>query len=260
MLMLTVPKLIERKNTGEKITLLTAYDYPTAKLLDEAGIDIILVGDSLGMEELGYSTTIPVTMDIMVHHSKAVSRAVRNSLVLVDMPFLSYQVSEDEALRNAGRLIQEGGANMVKIEGGAATAAIVKRIVEAGIPVMGHVGYRPQSVNMTGVSKQGKDDESAEQIVNDAIAFQEAGAFSVLMELIPDELAARITKLLAVPTIGIGAGPHCDGQVLVTSDIIKLQPDKRTYKHVKEYANIGEEILRAVKAYKEEVQTGKFPS
>ncbi len=256
---ITVPKLIARKASGPKITMLTAYDFPTARLLDDAGIDIVFVGDSVGREELGYENEIPVTMDDILHHCRAVRRGVNGALLLVDMPFLSIHTGVDEAVRNAGRMLQEGGANAVKIEGGKPIASTVRRIVDAGIPVMGHVGYQPQSVNVTGVAKQGKDEESAERVMDDALAIEEAGAYAVLLELVPSELAARVTEALKIPTIGIGAGPHCDGQVLVISDLIGLRPSGRVLKHVRQYAHVGDEISRAVRAFKDDVQAGRFP-
>lgn len=255
----TVPKLLARKGTGEKITMLTAYDYPMALLLDEAGIDIVFVGDSLGREELGYENTLQVTMDDMLHHCRAAHRGIRSSLLLVDMPFLSYQINSDEAVRNAGRLLQEGGANAVKLEGGTAIAPTVRRIIEAGIPVMGHIGFQPQSVNLTGIAKQGKDEESASRVVDDALAIEDAGAFAIVLELVPTELAARITDVLKIPTIGIGAGPHCDGQVLVITDMLGLRSGARALKHVRRYASVGSDIARAVHEYKDDVQAGRFP-
>ena len=256
---ITVPKLLARKAASEKITMLTAYDYPTARLVDEAGIDIVLVGDSLGQEELGYEDTTEVTMDDMLHHCRAAHRGTRTALLLVDMPFLSYQINADEAVRNAGRMLQDGRANAVKLEGGTAIAPTIRRIVDAGIPVMGHVGYQPQSVNLTGIAKQGKDEESAAKVLEDALAVEEAGAFGVVLELVPVDLAARITEALKIPTIGIGAGPHCDGQVLVISDLLGLRPHARVLKHVKQYAHVGEEIERALIAFKDDVVSGRFP-
>lgn len=254
-----MPKLLARKGAGEKITMLTAYDFPTAQLVDEAGIDIVFVGDSLGREELGYADTIEVTMEDMLHHCRAASRGTRSSLLLVDMPFLSYQISPEEAVRNAGRLLQEGHANAVKLEGGTSIAPTIRRIVDAGIPVMGHIGFQPQSVNLTGIAKQGKDEESAARVLEDALAVEEAGAFAVVLELVPFDLAARITEALKIPTIGIAAGPHCDGQVLVISDLIGLRPNARVLKHVKQYAHIGEDIERALRAFKDDVVAGRYP-
>ncbi len=255
----TLATLARKKARGEKIAMLTAYDYPTALLVDAAGVDLTLVGDSLGMEELGYDTTLPVTMDIMVHHAKAVRRGTKRALLVVDMPFLSYQINADEAVRNAGRLMQEAEANAVKLEGGVAIAPVIARLVAAGIPVMGHIGFTPQSVHQIGLKKQGKDEAGATQVMADAQAVQDAGAFAVVLELIPDTLAARVTETLTIPTIGIGAGSSCDGQVLVTSDLIGLRPDRAPLKHVRRYAEVGADIARALQAYREDVAAGRFP-
>ena len=255
----TLAVLARKKAKGEKIAMLTAYDYPTALLVDASGVEITLVGDSLGMEELGYDTTLPVTTDIMVHHAKAVRRGTKRALLVVDMPFLSYQVNADEAVRNAGRLMQEAEAGAVKLEGGVSMAPVIARLVSAGIPVMGHIGFTPQSVHQIGLRKQGKDEAGAAQVMADAQAVQDAGAFAVVLELIPDTLAARVTETLSIPTIGIGAGPSCDGQVLVTSDLIGLRPDRAPLKHVRRYAEVGAEIARALSAYREDVAAGRFP-
>ena len=255
----TLATLARKKRRGEKITALTAYDYPTALLVDGAGVDISLVGDSLGMEELGFETTLPVTMEIMLHHTQAVRRGTHRALLVADMPFLSYQVNAEEAVRNAGRLMQEGGAGAVKLEGGAAVAPAIQRIVAAGIPVMAHLGFTPQSVHLLGIRKQGKDEAGANQLLADAQAVQDAGAFAVVLELIPDELAGRITAALTIPTVGIGAGPQCDGQVLVTSDLIGLRPDRAPLNHVRRYAEVGQEIANALTRYREEVEAGQFP-
>ena len=255
----TLARLAQKKRRGEKITVLTAYDYPLALLVDASGVDISLVGDSLGMEELGMETTVPVTMEIMLHHVKAVRRGTRRALLVADMPFLSYQVNADEAVRNAGRLLQEGEANAVKLEGGVPIAPTLRRIVDAGIPVMAHIGFTPQSVHQLGLRKQGKDEAGAARLRQDAQAVQEAGAFAVVLELIPEALAAQITADLTIPTIGIGAGPHCDGQVLVTSDLLGLRPERTPLKHVRQYAHIGDEIAQALRRYREEVETGQFP-
>ena len=255
----TLASLAQKKKRGQKITVLTAYDYPTALLVDGAGVDITLVGDSLGMEELGCDTTLPVTMEIMLHHVKAVRRGTRRALLLADMPFLSYQVNADEAVRNAGRLMQESEAEAVKLEGGVAAAPTIRRLVQAGIPVMAHIGFTPQSVHQIGLRKQGKDETGAQQVMADAQAVQEAGAFAVVLELIPDALAAQITQALLIPTVGIGAGAGCDGQVLVTSDLIGLRPDRPPLRHVRQYAQVGAEIARALNAYREEVESGQFP-
>jgi 3-methyl-2-oxobutanoate hydroxymethyltransferase len=257
----TVPQILARKSAGRRVTVLTAYDYPTARLLDGVrDLDIILVGDSLGMVELGYDTTVPVTMDEMVHHSKAVRRGVRRALVVADMPFISYQTSEADAVRNAGRLLQEGGANAVKLEGGAAIAPTIRRLVECGIPVMGHIGMTPQSVNLMGWRVQGRSEEDADRILRDAIAVQESGAFAIVLELIPMDLARRISEKLSIPTIGIGSGPSCDGQVLVISDMIALHgEDEPAYKHVRHYANVGVAIREAAEGYCRDVRAGSFP-
>jgi 3-methyl-2-oxobutanoate hydroxymethyltransferase len=255
----TLASLARKKRQGEKISMLTAYDYPLALLVDGSGVDIALVGDSLGMEELGFETTLPVTMDIMLHHTKAVRRGTQRALLVADLPFLSYQVSEGDAVRNAGRLLQEGEASAVKIEGGVSIAPTIKRLVDAGIPVMGHIGFTPQSVHLLGIRKQGKDEAGAAQVLADAHAVQDAGAFAVVLELIPDTLAAQITAELSIPTIGIGAGPNCDGQVLVTSDLLGLRPERAALKHVRQYAQIGKAIALALKTYREEVETAQFP-
>lgn len=255
----TLASLARKKRQGEKISMLTAYDYPMALLVDGSGVDLTLVGDSLGMEELGFDTTLPVTMEIMLHHTKAVRRGTRRALLVADLPFLSYQVNADEAVRNAGRLLQEGEANAVKLEGGVSIAPTMKRIVEAGIPVMGHIGFTPQSVNLLGVRKQGKDEAGAAQVMADAQAVQDAGAFAVVLELIPEALAAQVTAALSIPTIGIGAGPSCDGQVLVTSDLLGLRPERPVLRHVRQYAQVGATIAQALAAYREEVEASNFP-
>jgi 3-methyl-2-oxobutanoate hydroxymethyltransferase len=255
----TLASLARKKRKGEKISMLTAYDYPLALLVDGSGVDITLIGDSLGMEELGFETTLPVTMDIMLHHTKAVRRGTKRALLVADLPFLSYQVSADEAVRNAGRLLQEGEASAVKLEGGVSIAPTIQRVVDAGIPVMGHIGFTPQSVHLLGVRKQGKDEAGAAQVMADAQAVQDAGAFAVVLELIPDALAAQVTAALSIPTIGIGAGPSCDGQVLVTSDLLGLRPERAALRHVRQYAQIGTAIKEALASYREEVETSKFP-
>lgn len=247
------------KREGRPITMLTAYDYPLAKLVDAAGIDGILVGDSLGNVVLGYGSTVPVTMDDMVHHIKAVARGVSRAMVVGDMPFLSYHLSREESLRNAGRIIQEGGAQAVKLEGGREIAETVQAMVAAGIPVMGHLGLTPQSVHQLGGYKvQGKDEAAAKKLVADAKALEEAGVFAIVLECVPTALAKMITEMLAVPTIGIGAGPHCCGQILVTHDLLGLYGGGRP-KFVKRYADLHEEITKALVAYREEVQNGAFP-
>lgn len=256
---ITLPQLQEMKARGEKITMVTAYDYPSALLADRAEIEMILVGDSLGMVVLGYESTVPVTMEDMLHHTKAVMRARPSCLVVADMPFLSYQVSVSEAVRNAGRLIQEGGADAVKLEGGRPVVDKVKAIVEAGIPVMGHLGLTPQSATQLGGFRvQGREEEAARRIREEAELLQEAGAFSLVLECIPAVLAKDITSRLNIPTIGIGAGPYCDGQVLVYHDLLGLF-DRFQPKFVKRYAQLGEEIIRALCQYRQEVRFGTFP-
>ena len=240
--------------------MLTAYDYPMALLEDQAGIDIILVGDSLAMTVLGYENTLPVTMDEMIHHTKAVTRGAKYALIIGDMPFMSYNTSEKDAILNAGRFMKEGRADAVKLEGGASVKDIVKSIVRAGIPVMGHIGLTPQAISMLGGFKvQGRDAQAAQKIIDDARLLEDAGAFSVLFEAIPALIAKRITQCLKIPTIGIGAGPHCDGQVLVVHDILGLF-DRFTPKFAKRYVNLSELTLKAFEAYREEVLKGEFPT
>jgi 3-methyl-2-oxobutanoate hydroxymethyltransferase len=251
--------LLKKKKNGEKITVLTAYDYSTGRLLDEAGVDVALVGDSLGMVVLGYDSTLPVTMEDMLHHTRAVCRGVRRAMVVGDMPFMSYQISPDEALANAGRFLQEAGAQAVKLEGGAPMADTIRRIVDAGIPVMGHLGMTPQSVHQFGGFRvQGKQQADAERILNDARILQEAGVFSIVLELIPAELAKEVTAAVSVPTIGIGAGPHCDGQVQVINDILGLYGEFHP-RHAKRYADFTDIISKALKTYVDEVKSGIFP-
>ncbi len=248
------------KAAGKTITMLTAYDYPMALLEDRAGIDIILVGDSLGMTVLGYENTIPVTMDEMIHHTKAVTRGAKYPLIIGDMPFMSYNTDERDAILNAGRFLKEGGADAVKLEGGASVKEIVRAIVKAGIPVMGHIGLTPQTISMLGGFKvQGKDAKAAQKIIDDAVMLEEAGAFSVLLEAIPAPIAEKVTRSLTVPTIGIGAGVHCDGQVLVVHDLLGLF-DRFTPKFAKRYVNLSEVILKAFESYRNEVLKGAFPS
>jgi 3-methyl-2-oxobutanoate hydroxymethyltransferase len=256
----TVLDIYKKKAEGKKITMLTAYDYPTAQIVDQAGIDMILVGDSLGMVVQGVSSTLPVTMDEMIYHTKMVARATQSALVVGDMPFLSYQTHRAEAVRNAGRFLKEAGAEAVKLEGGGQMAETIRAIVHAGIPVVAHIGLTPQYVHMLGGFKvQGKDEAAREKILADARAVQDAGAFSVVIEAIPASLAKEIQNILHIPTIGIGAGPDCDGQVLVIHDILGLF-DRFTPKFVKKYANLKEQALKAVKEYKQEVESGTFPS
>ena len=257
--MATVLDIQRFKDEGRRFAMLTAYDYLSARILDEAGIPILLVGDSLGMVMLGHPTTLPVTMEDMLHHAKAVARGARQALLVGDMPFMSYQASVDDAVRNAGRFVQEGGMHAVKLEGGGAVVEITRRLTEAGIPVMGHLGLTPQSVHqMGGFKVQGNSDAQAARILADAKALEKAGAFSLVLEGMPSKLAAEITHALRIPTIGIGAGPGCDGQVLVFHDMLGLTTGKAP-KFVKRYANLAEEISRAVTAYAEDVRTGKFP-
>lgn len=261
----TMPKVTtvsirQMKKTGDKITMLTAYDYATAMLMDDAGIDIILVGDSLGMVVMGYESTIPVTMEEMIHHTKAVTRGTKRAMVIGDMPFMSYQVSPSDALTNAGRFMKEAGAHGVKLEGGRAMAETIRKIVETGIPVMGHLGLTPQSVHQLGGYRvQGKDKGTAQRILEDAKIIEDAGAFSLVLECVPASLAKDITASLVIPTIGIGAGVHCDGQVLVVNDMLGLF-DVFTPKFVKRYAELGGEMREAFSQYIEEVKKEKFPS
>ncbi|MEW5953907.1 MAG: 3-methyl-2-oxobutanoate hydroxymethyltransferase [Bacillota bacterium] len=247
------------KKDGRQITMLTAYDYPMAQLVDAAGIDAILVGDSLGNVMLGYESTIPVTMDDMIHHVKAVTRGVSRAMVVGDMPFLSYHISLAETVRNAGRFLQEAGARAVKLEGGQEVAGAIRAITAAGIPVMGHLGLTPQSLHqMGGYKVQGKDLAAARKLLDDARAIQEAGVFSLVLEAVPAPLAKMITETLDVPTIGIGAGPHCNGQILVTHDLLGLLGGFSP-KFAKRYANLQENINQALQAYRDEVNAGAFP-
>jgi 3-methyl-2-oxobutanoate hydroxymethyltransferase len=256
----TIQQLKEMKQRGEKITMLTAYDYTSAKLVDQAGVPVILVGDSLGMVVLGYDSTLPVTMEDMLHHTKAVARGAAQALIVGDMPFMTYQASPEDALRNAARFLQEGNAQAVKLEGGEHMASTVKRLVQVGIPVMGHIGLTPQSINQfSGYKVQGKSKAAAAQLLRDAQALQDAGAFSIVLESIPAALAKLITEQLSIPTIGIGAGPHCDGQVQVFHDMLGLYPDFAP-KHAKQYANLSEALRTAVAAYMAEVKSGAFPT
>jgi 3-methyl-2-oxobutanoate hydroxymethyltransferase len=256
----TIIQIKEMKQKGKKIPMLTAYDYATAKLIDGVGVPLILVGDSLGMVILGYESTIPVTMDEMLHHTKAVVRGTEQSLIIGDMPFMTYHASVSEALHNAARFIQEGGAQAVKLEGGETMAETVRRIVECGIPVMGHIGLTPQSVHQLGGFKvQGKTQETALRLVKDACALEEAGVFGIVLEAVPTPLAKIITKKVGVPTIGIGAGPFCDGQVQVVSDLLGLFTDF-VPKHAKQYARLSDIIKQAVGDYINEVQAGTFPT
>jgi 3-methyl-2-oxobutanoate hydroxymethyltransferase len=264
----TVPEILSRKSSSignsagsaQKISCLTAYDYPTARLLDDAGVDVLLVGDSLGMVVLGYESTLPVTLDEMVHHVRAVRRGTRRALLVADMPYGSFHVSLDESVRNAVRLVKEGGAEAVKVEGGEKRIELIARLVESEIPVMGHVGLTPQSLNaLGGFQVQGKTSDAARQVERDARAVEAAGAFAVVLESLPREVAARITEKLRIPTIGIGAGPDCDGQVLVLHDMIGLTLGHKP-KFARQYANLASEISRAAAEYCTDVRAGRFPS
>jgi 3-methyl-2-oxobutanoate hydroxymethyltransferase len=250
----------EKKRRGEKIAMLTAYDAAFARLLEAAGIEILLVGDSLGMVVMGEETTIPVTLDAMVHHTRAVTRGVKRALVVADMPFLTYQASVAEAVHSARRLIQEGGAAAVKMEGGRPVIEAVRRLGEIGIPVMGHLGLTPQSVHrLGGFGRQARQQEDAERLVEDARLLEGAGVFAIVLESIPDEVARRVTETVSVPTIGIGAGPYCDGQVLVCYDAFGLVPEF-VPPFVKQYADLGAQIVDAARRYAAEVKEGKFPA
>jgi 3-methyl-2-oxobutanoate hydroxymethyltransferase len=256
----TVPLLLEMKRKGERITALTAYDYPTARIVDDAGVDVILVGDSLGMVVLGYDNTIPVTMEDMIHHTKAVARGTRRALIVGDMPYFSYHVSEEESIHNASRFLKEAGAHAIKIEGASrARLNLVNALVEAEIPVMGHIGLTPQSILHLGKFKvRGKDVEEAKRIIKEAQNLERAGVFSIILECVPLELARIITEKLNVPTIGIGAGPECDGQILVFHDLVGYL-DTYMPKFVKKYANLYESLTQTIRTYSEEVKCGSFP-
>jgi 3-methyl-2-oxobutanoate hydroxymethyltransferase len=256
----TLPLLRQKKERGEKIVMITCYDYPSALLLDASGVDILFVGDSLGDNVLGYETTIPVTVDEMIHHCKAVRRGTQRAMALADMPFLSYQVTPEEALSNAGRILKESGIEAVKIEGGEAVVPVVRKLVAAGVPVMGHIGLTPQSVHQFGGYRvQGRDTAGADRLMVEAQALAEAGVFAVVLELVQADVAGRITQELPVPTIGIGSGPHCDGQVQVFHDLFGLYPD-RTFRHNKRYAEVGRAIQEAAAKFAEEVRAGTFPA
>ncbi|MBO8170742.1 MAG: 3-methyl-2-oxobutanoate hydroxymethyltransferase [Bacillaceae bacterium] len=255
----TTSKLKQMKKNREPIVMMTAYDYPSARLVDESDVDVILVGDSLGMVVLGYDSTILVTLEDMLHHTKAVTRGTRHALVVTDMPFLTYQGSIDETLKNAGRIMQEGMAKAVKMEGGSEIAETISRCTQAGIPVMGHLGLTPQAVHQLGGYKvQGKTDDAAQKIIDDARALEQAGVFAIVLECVPDHLAKEITQTVSVPTIGIGAGVNCDGQVLVYHDILQYASSVSP-KFVKTYANIGDTIKHAVSEYAREVRNRIFP-
>ena len=256
----TIQDFIAKKQEGRKITMLTAYDYPFAKIVDDAGIDVILVGDSLGMVVQGLENTLPVTMDEMIYHTKMVTRAVKNSMVIGDMPFMSYQTSISDAVNNAGRFLKDAGASAVKMEGGAEVAEHIKAMSKADIPVMAHIGLTPQSIHrMGGYKVQGKTEEAANRLLDEARIVEDSGAFSLLLEAIPMNLAKKITEKLLIPTIGIGAGPYCDGQVLVLHDVIGMF-ERFVPKFVKQYASLKDDALNAVKLYREEIEKGIFPS
>ena len=256
----TIHDFLNKKRDGKKITMLTAYDYPFAQIVDEAGIDVILVGDSLGMVVQGLENTLPVTMDEMIYHTKMVSRAVKNAMVIGDMPFMSYQTGIEDAVKNAGRFLKEAGASAVKMEGGAEVANHIKAMTKSDIPVMAHIGLTPQSIHrMGGYKVQGKTEEAAKKLIEEARIVEDAGAFSLILEAIPMDLSRKITDELSIPTIGIGGGPHCDGQVLVLHDVIGLF-ERFVPKFIKKYANLKEDALNAVRKYREEVEEGTFPS
>lgn len=257
----TVPDIVKMKAEGKKIPVLTAYGYAASRVLASAGIPMVLVGDSVGMVEAGYETTLPVTMEEMVYHTRSVARGRGGALLVSDMPFNSYQPSLSEARRNAGRLVKEGGAEAVKVEGGRRTADTIKAITDMDIPVMGHVGLTPQSVHrMGGYKVQGRSKGAADGIIHDALAVQEAGAFSIVLEGIPVQLAKEITDELEIPTIGIGAGPHCDGQVLVLNDMLGMNSDQKMPRYVKQYADIRSIMELAIKEFMKEVEKGIYPS
>ena len=257
---ITTHTLRQKKRAGEPISMLTAYDYPTAMAVDQAGIDAILVGDSLGMVVLGYPNTLPVTMDEMLHHCRAVSRGAQHALLIGDMPFMSYQVSASEAVRNAGRFLQEAGMDAVKLEGGRPRLDAIRAILSAGIPVMGHLGLTPQSIHqLGGFRPQAREVEAALNLLEDAFLLQEAGCFSIVLESVPARLAAAVSERLEIPTIGIGAGAGCDGQVLVTHDLLGLF-DRFTPKFVKKYADLYNEMTQAFSAYKADVESRGFPA
>ncbi len=257
---ITTKSLSLLKQKGVPITALTAYDFITAKLLDEAGIDLILVGDSLGNVFQGNETTLPVTMDEMIYHTKAVSKGINRSMLVVDMPFMSYQLSKDEAFRNAGRIMKETSAGAVKLEGGKRVVKAIRKITRAGIPVMGHIGLTPQSIHLFGSYRErGRDEEEALELLEDAKAVEEAGAFALVLEKIPSQLGKRITESVNIPTIGIGAGPHCDGQILVTPDMLGLNVDFHP-RFVRRYAELADVLSGAVKNYIKDIKEKKFPS
>ncbi|HEC31623.1 MAG TPA: 3-methyl-2-oxobutanoate hydroxymethyltransferase [Deltaproteobacteria bacterium] len=256
----TVPEIMAMKKRGEKIACLTAYDYLMATLLDRAGVDLILVGDSVGMVVAGYKTTIPVTMDAIIYHTQAVARGIRRALLVTDMPFLSFQVSIEKTVENAGRCLKEGGAEAVKLEGGAPMAETIRRLVDLGIPVMGHLGLTPQSINKFGGYRlRAKDKDEAKRLLTDAKILQEAGVFSIVLEKVPAALAKKVTENVQVPTIGIGAGPDCDGQILVTHDMLGLFEEFKP-KFVRRYVELGKAMRSAFEQYVADVKESKFPS
>lgn len=256
---LSTSEIRKMKEDGTPIAMVTAYDYPSAKLAEEGGADIILVGDSLGMVVLGYESTIPVTVEDMIHHTKAVARAAKRSLVLTDMPFASYHGSKDKVIEHAARIMQEGSAKAVKLEGGAEICHAVEWCVQAGIPVVGHIGLTPQAVNQLGGYRvQGRDPEAARKLLEDAKALEQSGVFAIVLEMVPEELAAYITEQVSIPTIGIGAGKHCDGQVLVYHDMLQYASPLAP-RFVKTYAEIGEQIVKGIRSYVDEVKNRKFP-
>ena len=257
---MTVPELRARKARGEKIVMVTVYDYPSALLAERAGVDCLLIGDSVASTVQGHANTLPVTLDEMIYHVRMVRRGARRALLLADLPFGSYQVGPEEAMRSAVRLLKEGGAEAVKLEGGAPMAPTVRRLTEAGIPVMAHLGLTPQSIHLFGGHRvQGREEAAAEQMLADAQALEAAGAFALLLETIPAALAARITAAVKIPTVGIGAGPDCDGQVQVWHDLLGLFPDK-TFRHAKRYAELGAAAEAALRTYTDEVRQGTFPT
>ncbi|MDB4867012.1 MAG: panB [Cohnella sp.] len=257
---LTIPKIKAMKAAGKPIAMLTAYDYPSAMLAEEAGVDMILIGDSLGNVVLGYETTLPVTLDDMIYHTRAVVRGAPGTMIVTDMPFATYRLGPEETLRNAARIMREGGAHAVKMEGGADLAEEIRRLTSAGIPVIGHLGLTPQSVHQIGGYKvQGKDRWEAERLLEDAKALEQAGVFAIVLELVTEPLAAAVTKSVRVPTIGIGAGQSCDGQVLVYHDLIRYGSGIRDKRFVKTYANVGETIRTAISEYVNDVKTRSFP-
>lgn len=256
---LSIRDVVAFKERGERFAMLTAYDYPSAQILDQAGVPVLLVGDSLGDNVLGYPSTVQVTMDDMIHHTRAVRQGTRRAVLVADLPFMSYQVSVEDGVRNAGRLLQEGGAAAVKVEGGARVVDLATRLVDIGVPVMGHLGLTPQSVHQMGHRVQGRDAADADTIVADALALAEAGVFAIVLEAVPADLARRVTEAVAVPTIGIGAGAHTDAQVMVLHDLLGLSAGHRP-RFVKHYADLRATITDAVKSYQAEVVAGDYPA